>query len=273
MAFVHQEDGSLTATLPQCEDDITEALEHIQGSRGSTPYRHVAHNEIAVLLNTAQQAHYVSNVAKLLYLATHTRPDVLTATVMLTQYSNSPNVDNLLALQQVGEYLRAHKHLGLRICRSDLQLHASADASHQQHENCAGHTGFCLWFGETNAPFLVRSEKQKITTRASMESELVALDRCSKHITQALGLCVELECPQHAPALVEQDNYSLILALDKGTYKGSTKHINSRFQTVLGQIRDRVFEPVFTRTSVIRADHLTKPQTERFAEWRDKLLN
>lgn len=63
------------------------------------------------------------------------------------------------------------------------------------------------------------------------------------------------------------------MALTRGTYKGSAPHINGRFKTVLAQVTDEVLLPDYMSTETIRADHLTKAQSTRFAEWRDALLN
>ena len=58
-----------------------------------------------------------------------------------------------------------------------MEVTAHIDASFGCHENGKSHTGICISLG--NGPVFVRSVKQKIVTKSSTESELVALSDIS----------------------------------------------------------------------------------------------
>jgi hypothetical protein len=273
MAFAHKEDGSLFVSLPAFEDDLVRELGIDSKDSSSTPYRSPALGDDE-LLNEAQIRAFRGGVAKVLYLSTHTRPELRMATAWLTTRQVAPTLGDLRDLREVGKYLVGAPHLGLRISPSNLQLSFSADASYLSHSDSRGQTGVVAWFGESNAPIHVMCSKQEINVSSSMEGEAVALAACSKLATTLLGLCEDMECPQNSPPSIQQDNQSLLTCFRNGAYNGSTRHLNMRFHMIKQQLEDGVFQLVYVPSEQVFADPLTKrvPRA-RFVPWRSTLLN
>ena len=113
-------------------------------------------------------------VAKLLYLSKRARPDILLAVLYLCTRVQDPGIGNDQKLTRVLGYLMGtHKltrkfdyNIGERVA-----LHI--DAAFSCHEDGKGHSAMVSLFGDISVIIIYR--KQKIATRNSMDSELVAL--------------------------------------------------------------------------------------------------
>jgi hypothetical protein len=69
-----------------------------------------------------------------LYIATHTRPDILYATNSMSRSAKSPTVADMEAVDRILVYLIGTAHLGLRLCSEDgIILSATVDASYASH--------------------------------------------------------------------------------------------------------------------------------------------
>lgn len=196
MSFAYQRDGPLLVSQPGLEDEFVRNMGGLDDRMAMTPYRTTNNStDRGEALGMERHTEFRSGVARLLYLASHTRPDVLTAVVYLTTRQLEPRVEDWLDLVHIAKYLRNAPHTPLRIARSDMILRGSADASHMAHDKSLGHTGMCLWFGEQNAPIVAKSKKQTLVAASTTESELIALYTCSVEISRMLGVCKDMELP------------------------------------------------------------------------------
>ena len=84
----------------------------------------------AVLLEKKDREPFHSFVAKLLYLAKRTRPDILTAISFLTTRVAAPTADDMNKLVRVLKYLNGTADLGIRLCPKTLNIEAYADGSY-----------------------------------------------------------------------------------------------------------------------------------------------
>lgn len=275
MACAFQEDRSLFVSLPLLEDELVQELGEEHGRAAKTPYRPKTSRdpEEDTPLTPAEHARFRSLVAKALYLAMRTRPDILTAVSLLTTKVAASTQGDWLSLTYVGKYLRGTRGYGIVVSPSDLQLRASADASYMLHADSKGHTGFCIWLGEDNSSVVAHSGKQKLNAGGSMEAELISLASCSKSVTLMRSLCEDLECKQLGPVTIEQDNMSLLACFKRGYYQATTKHIAMRFQHVKEQLENDVVKPVYVPSLQVKADHLTKPATLGHEPWTQRMLN
>ena len=112
--------------------------------------------------------------------------------------------------------------------RGDSVLRWWIDGSHRVHPNMRGHTGGGLSMG-LGYP-ISQSGKQKLNTRSSTESELVAVDDMMPTVLWARQFLVEQQF-QVEDNLVYQDNQAAILLEKNGRASSGkrTKHINMRF--------------------------------------------
>jgi hypothetical protein len=131
-------------------------------------------------LSQQQCDDFHSQVARLLYLAKRTRPDILLAVSFLTTRVQEPTAEDFNKLSRVLKYINGTRNLSLKLkCDPSKSIEAHIDAAYGVHADFKSHTGMTisLGYGVIDA----RSTKQKINTKSSTESELVALsDMCSK---------------------------------------------------------------------------------------------
>ena len=123
-------------------------------------------------------------------------------------------------------------------------------------------------------PLMVKSTKQKIVTKSSTESELIALsDLCSPVIWNREFLCAQGEDP--SPTIVYQDNQSTMALINKGSSSSErTRHIKIRHFWVKDRVDAGDVEIVYIPTEDMTADILTKPlQGPTFLRLRQMLLN
>ena len=118
------------------------------------------------------------------------------------------------------------------------------------------------------------STKQKLNTRSSTESELVAMDQMMPAI---LWTRLFLEAQGHGVTenVVYQDNQAAILLEKNGKASSGkrTKHINMRFFFVTDRIAKRNISVGWCPTGDMTGDFLTKPtQGALFRKFRDQIV-
>jgi hypothetical protein len=276
---VFDKSGKITGiliTLPHYEDELVMDFlgdEELTVRTINNPFYKTFHEDDDTLLLSDQIELIRNGIARLGYLAQQVRLDIRCAVSFLQVSQHKPTRFDWRAFLHLVKYLRSNPHLGGMISPSDLQLRNSADAGHLSHANGRGHSGGVLWFGKTNFPIAVFCGKNEIMACNSMEAELIALARMSKWITTILDLCDQLGMKQTHLPLVEQDNASLIMCVESGTYDASTKHLNMRFQTVLQQVGDGVFGLEKVDSALVLANGFTKAQLNEFPAFRARILN
>ena len=166
-----------------------------------------------------------------------------------------------------------------------LKLNAFVDAEFAgDHLDRRSTTGSCHRIGES-AVFSWRSQKQKLTSRSSTESELIALASETddtvvfRQLLAELGLICHVPVPVHVGepgdtelegAIVHEDNMSAVIIVRDRLYGARTKFLDTRLRAVRERERDRflILKLVGTRQQL--ADHFTKQLTlkdhERFRD-------
>jgi hypothetical protein len=114
-------------------------------------------------------------VAKILFATKRARPDTATAIAYLMTRVQDANEDDWRKLCHLIKCIREMKDLVLTIgAKCDNVLRWWIDGSHTVHPNMRGHTGggLSMGLGYPVSP----SNKQKLNTWSSTETELVAVD-------------------------------------------------------------------------------------------------
>ena len=106
-----------------------------------------------------------------------------------------------------------------------------------------------------------------------MEAEALALATATKHAVKIRDILDELGNRQERPTPIQQDNQSLLAALNKVETTGSSKHVRLRIDYVADQIKLGTVKPHYVATDNILADYLTKPLTALFTTWRESIMN
>jgi hypothetical protein len=132
------------------------------------------------MISKHQVAIFHSTVAKLLYVAKRARQDILLTVSFLTMRVKEPDQDDWRKLIRLLGYLKSTEDLYLTLSCNDLNnLTWYIDGSYASHDDMKGQSGAVFLAGD--CAVLFKSNKQKINTRSSTESELIAKQTENKH--------------------------------------------------------------------------------------------
>jgi hypothetical protein len=273
----------MTITQPQHGEvrvNQTEYIKRIVSNSGVTktandPYHPALNVKKTKKYPLVDTSHFLSLLMSAMYLGKRTRPELLTALSYLGSRVTDPDELDLECLLRVYEYVNKTQHLGLTFTPEDMQLHYWCDAAYASHcEDMRGHTGMFVTLGYNNAPICAKSTKQKLHTRSSTESELLALDDSVLHLLWLVQIVTFMGYPQR-PTFVYQDNQSTMSVCESGHSKnGRLKHMAVRWHFINGRINDGSVTLQYICTEDMIADILTKPL--RGASWtrlRNALIN
>ncbi|CAN1250021.1 Copia protein [Linum perenne] len=179
---------------------------------------------------------YLSAIGALMYLASHTRPDISFAVNLLARYSSSPTRRHWNGVKHILRHLQGTQDMGLFYSsESNIGLVGYADAGYLSDPHTGrSQTGYLFTYGDTAISW--RSVKQTITATSSNHAEILAIHEASRecvwlrsiiqHIQRSCGLSLE----KMAPTLLYEDNAACIAQLKDGYIKGDrTKHISPKF--------------------------------------------
>lgn len=227
------------------------------------------------LLKEEEKHWFHSFVHRVMYLANRINGECLVACSFLSSRTQFPTVQDMEKLKRLLRYLNANPTLVLTLYMTSVTpavVLQYTDASYGVHSDGKSHSGSCisLGFGAIHA----RSVKQKINTKSSTESELVALsDEASrglwcKHFLEEQ----EIRVPQVTQF---QDNMSAMMLATKGMATAHrSRHIKVRYFWVSDYIRRQEMKLVHLESWSMIADGLTKPLIGAdFIRMRRLLLN
>jgi len=225
-----------------------------------------------LLSENAKRFHSI--VAKLLYLAKRTRPDILTAVIFLTSRVQESTEDDYQKLLRLLRYINYTKTLGIILSAGNDKItqFAFVDASFGTHPDGKGHTGIIITIG--GGSIFVKSSKQKIVSKSSTESELIGLSDALSMIIWVRDFLTAQGYPMDA-AVIYQDNKSTINLAEKGRSTSErTRHVNIRYFFIHDRIKSGEVKVMHMPTKDMLSDILTKPlQGSLFLKLRAELLN
>ena len=198
-----------------------------------------------------------SRVAKLLYLAKRVRPDILLVISHLASKVTKPSVNDLATLERVYRYLNDSRDLRLRVKKNvDVSFEVFIDASFGLHADGTSRSGIMLVSCGTVVG--AYSQRQKIVTKSSTESEIVALSDGSG---LALWLREWAIAQGHTVGalVIWQDNQSVLALINRGGRASNrTRHLNVRYFFVTHRVTAGELLPKYKPTREMWADILTK---------------
>ena len=213
-----------------------------------------------------------SLVAKSLYISKRGRPDISVAVNFLTRRVLSPTTVDWKKLERVIGYLKRTKNMGLRLnSLEDLCIYGYVDASFAVHSDYKSQSGVFITCGR--GALYVKSTVQKLNTKSSSESELVAVSDGAGQILWTRDFLI-FQGYELGPAIVYQDNMSTISLIKRGNPASEkTRHINIRYFFIKDRVDSGELKIEYMCTNDMMADVLTKPlQGEKFNQMRDCLL-
>ena len=167
--------------------------------------------------------------AKALFATKRARPDIHTSVAFLTTRVICPDEDDWNKLLCMMRYLRGTKELPLILSADSTNIVKWwVDGSYGIHPDARSQTGGTTSLGKVS--FMSTSIKQRLNTRSSIETELVAADDLMPHICWT-NYFLEFQGYHFYSTIVYQDNQSAILLKNNGRASSSkrTKHLNIRY--------------------------------------------
>jgi hypothetical protein len=212
-------------------------------------------------------------VAKLIYVGTRARTDILLALSFLCGRVSFPTEQDERKLKRLLSYLNGTINLPLRIGADSLNQFATwVDASFAIHPDMRSHTGGVISFGRGG--LLCKSKKQNINTKSSTEAELIG---ASDYLPNTLYVKLFMEAQGYpiTEAIFHQDNESAIKMEQNGKASSGqrSRHINIRYFFITDHSKSNNIRIVHCPTEDMLADFFTKPlQGNLFRKFRAVLL-
>ena len=199
-------------------------------------------NDEAAPLDKIESESFHSVVAKLLYVSTRARMDLLLAVGFLCTRVSKSTTEDQAKLKRVLEYIKGTMDLEYTVGADTMsKLRTWVDASYAVHPDMKSHTGGVMSLGIGG--IICKSTKQKLNTKSSTEAELVG---ASDYLPNTMWVKMYLEAQGYSidENFLEQDNESAIkleqngprvcgtslpthrhpILLGKGSHKGSWHH-------------------------------------------------
>ena len=197
-------------------------------------------------------------VAKLLYVGSRVRPEIMFTVNHLTTRVNKFTKGDLNKAMRVLEYLNSDPASGLCLhIGNNMQINLFADASYATHHDGKSHSGCVVKLGD--ATVLAASTKQRLVTKSASEAELVcACDMYGRGVSVKLFVCGQGYDVSYV--ILHQDNTSTIKLIKNGKASSQrSRHINVKYFYLREQVENGELEVIHTRTERMVADILTKP--------------
>jgi hypothetical protein len=200
---------------------------------------------------------YLSIVMTLMYLARHTRPDILMPVTFLATKSAEPTAQYYSDAIRIVAYVESTKGISMIFSSSaDLLPVVYADASHLLHQDAKGHGGIILSLG--SAPIMTKSYKLKINSKSSTESELVVLESACSYANWWFTLLKELNIMSTESIKIYQDNMSAIAMVKNSNFSNLNKHMVNRVNIIKEELTVGTITVEHLPTKIMVADILTK---------------
>ena len=220
--------------------------------------------------NPTDQKEFHKLVAKLLWIANISRPDIKFEVACLSTRVQNPTKYDYKKAIRVLQYLNGTSNYGIEFKKGSTNLKFSVDASFMTHPDMKGHSGIAGFMGDNLIYSL--SKKQKTVAGSSTEAEMIALNTATEQIVNLMEIIEEIGLPRNT-TIVEQDNQSAINAVLKTSNTTKLKHFIRKQLQVKQFVEDGTISLKHTGTNDIVADILTKSLIgDQFRIKRDILL-
>ena len=170
-----------------------------------------------------------------------------------------PNENDWKKLTRLVDYLKNTKDKVSSMSADDTQtIKWYVDSSFAVHKDMRSHTGAIMTLGQ--GAIISDSTKQKVNSRSSTESEMVAVDDT---LSKILWTKRFIEAQGHAikENIVYQDNTSAMkLKMNGKTSSGKrTRHFDIKFFYFTDLVKREEIQIKYCPTKIMIADYMTKP--------------
>jgi hypothetical protein len=212
---------------------------------------------------------YQSICGALLYAATHTRPDIAYAVVVLCRAMAQPTPALYDACLRVIHYLHHHRLVGLYYERSQAPVSGMADSDWATRHSTSGYV-----FWHCSAAISWLSKKQATVALSSCEAEIVAASEATKEALYLSRFLAELGFSADDPVALATDSRSAQDVAYNPEHMSRMKHVERRHFFVREKIESLEITVPFVRSADNCADLFTKPlSAKQFFTLRDRIMN
>jgi len=272
-----RKDGSLSIMMKGYLQEAVEAFNEDINTLARTPAKGTLFNEdtdeYEELLSEDKAERFHHIVAKLLYVSKRARIDIDLAISFLCTRVASPTKGDWAKLRRVLQYLKGTMDMPRIIGADNMGLLQSwADASFAVHRDMKGHMGACMSMGRGVVHH--RSAKQRLNTRSSTESELVAASDYICWTVWAKRFLSEQGYELDRNVFYQDNTSAMKLAMNgKSSSSGRTRHVHIRYFFTKDTLKREDIEMVHCPTEEMIADYYTKPlQGKQFMKLRSVIM-
>jgi hypothetical protein len=211
---------------------------------------------------------YASVVGGIMYAMLGTRPDLAFAIGQLTRFNSNPGPQHVAALKRVLRYLRGSINFELMYGAGSSGSSGSSDskltvlgycdsdwaASIDDRRSVSG-TVFTIAGGAVTW----QAQKQKSVALSTVEAEYMAACQAAKDAVWLRAFLVGLGLNATAPTNILCDSQGAMALAKNPEHHQRSKHIDLRYHFVREQVVGGAITLVYTPTSDMAADQLTKP--------------
>jgi hypothetical protein len=205
---------------------------------------------------------YQSRIGSIMYAMLGTRPDIAYAVGALSQYSASPGLDHLNAVNRVLKYLNCTKDYKLMYNggdrEGDFTAYSDSDwaGDPRDHRSISGYV-----FKVAGGAVSWSSKKQPSTALSSTEGEYMALTHVAKEAIWIQGFIGDVLRPPSIPTTILGDNQGALALAVNPAFHACTKHIRVRQHFIRDCIYDGDVALEYIPTADQIADIFTKGLT------------
>jgi ribonuclease HI len=196
----------------------------------------------------------------LLFLATHSRPDIAACVGILSKRIMKPRDVDLLEVKRIIRYLKGSRNMKLKLSdKTGMQeLHAYSDANWAEDRNDRkSNSGFFISLNGGSISWC--SRKQDTVATSSAESELMALTETCKELKWIRNIVESLDERVPQKIILFTDSQSCISMIKNEKYSNRTKHIDTKYHYVRDLFTNKEIDLKYVNTEVNTADLMTKP--------------
>lgn len=205
---------------------------------------------------------YRSMIGSLLFLATRSRPDILFATILMSQYCNKPGLFHMKILKQIFSYINQTKDYAINLSNASddcIEMYTDSSWASDQDDR-KSFNGDVLLVGKV--PIYWSCGKQKVVTLSSMEAEYIAIANSATTLSWFKNIvndcndnCIDISC--NLPILYS-DSLSAIHFSRNCFNNHRSRHIDIKFHYVRECLKSEIFNLKYVSSKLNLADILTK---------------
>ncbi|GFX34793.1 retrovirus-related Pol polyprotein from transposon TNT 1-94 [Trichonephila clavipes] len=217
---------------------------------------------------------YRNLIGSLSFIAICTRPDIMYAVNVLSQFQANPGIKHWNCLLRLLGYLKYTQEYKLELSKvKSLKLRCYSDSDFATNrDDRVSMGGFITFIDES--PISWRTFKQKSVSLSTMEAEYVSLTEAAKEFIWLKNVInnksLNLELSEN---VMFCDNQAAISFSKSPVENYRTKHIDVRYHFLRNLIYDKVFQIKYIGTKNNLVDIFTKPMVkEKLLEFCRKLF-